>query len=89
MIAWADQQIAQSAKPPMWLIELSTAPGREIESDSVDVPGERDSAKALNCFLGHVAKLWDSGALTIGELRGIAWELHCAEVLPASEVEAD
>lgn len=89
VVSWADDQIADNDRPDLWLIELSTAKEQEIESRLRDCLGSRDEAEALNQFLGHVTRLWNTDNLSIGELRGIAWSLHCDDLLPTHDGEAD
>jgi hypothetical protein len=89
VVEWADRLIAESDVPAPWVIDLSLSRPNDVEDRLRRVPGEPQLDMATRLFLGLVRRRWREGRLTIGEVRGIGWSLHCDLALPAPGGRAD
>ena len=90
IVTWADHMIEAGDIPANWLMDLATAKDGETADASLrQVPGEAQPRVPMNLFLALVRRLWSKGQLTIGQVRGIGWLLHCESALPTSKGQAD
>ena len=90
IVAWADGIIASGDIPEPWLIDLALATKPDAIEDALEqVPGEPQTDLAIRLFLALVLRRWRSGSLTIGDIRGIGWLLHCESALPTLDGQAD
>lgn len=88
--AWAEGVVAEVDVPEPWLIDLALAVTPEAIEDALGrVPGDPQADLAIRFFLALVLRRWRSGSLTIGDVRGIGWELHRDSALPTPDGQAD
>lgn len=76
IVTWADSVIAGSETAPLWAIDLSLARPEEIEEALRAVPGKPQGDLPLRLLLALVRRRWRSAGLSIGEVRGIGWDLY-------------
>lgn len=89
IVAWADGLIAGGGIAAPWLIDLALATPGTIEDALKHVSGEMDGDLPTRLFLALVRRHWRSGSLTIGDVRGIGWMLHCESTLLEPDGQAD
>jgi len=78
VVAWADSVIAESEYAPTWAIDLALARPQVLEEALRADPGEPQGDLPVRLLLALVRRLWRSAGLTIGQVRGIAWDLYRA-----------
>src|SRR5688572_15446376 len=69
IIAWADELIAASDVPTLWMIEVSLADLTDpmaLYAALGAVPGTPDKSESVNLLSALVLREWRRGALTIG-----------------------
>jgi hypothetical protein len=89
VIDWADRTIADGDIPAPWIIELALSKPKSVVDALRRVPGEAYAGLPTRLLLDLVRRRWRSGRLTVGDVRGIGWSLHCDLALPASGAQAD
>jgi hypothetical protein len=90
VIEWADGIIESGdASPPSWVIDLALAKPNTVEDALKRVPGEAHAELPIRLFLALVRRRWQSGRLSIGDVRGIGWRLHGELTLPTPDGQAD
>ena len=90
VVAWADIMILEGDIPDNWLMDLATAKdGLTADSLLRQLPGESQFQLPVCLFLALVRRRWRAGQLTIGQVRGIGWTLHCESALAKPDGQAD
>jgi hypothetical protein len=89
IVAWADALIPDRDIPEPWLIDLALAKPDTIDDSLRRVPCDAQGDLPMRLFLALLHRRWHSGTLTIGDVRGIGWLLHCERALPAEAGQAD
>jgi hypothetical protein len=90
IVAWADIMILEGDIPDNWLMDLATVKdGLTADSLLRQLPGESQFQLPLCLLLALVHRRWRAGQLTIGQVRGIGWDLHCESVLPKPDGQGD
>jgi hypothetical protein len=82
VIAWADSLIAGSELPPPWMMDLSLVDQSDplaVRAALREVPGESDFGQSIRLLNGLVLREWRRKKLTIGQVRGIGWQLCRSE----------
>ncbi len=82
VVAWADSLIAGSELPPPWMMDLSLVDQSDplaVRAALREVPGESDFSQSIRLLNGLVLREWRRKKLTIGQVRGIAWQLYRSE----------
>jgi hypothetical protein len=91
VVTWADSMIAAEDAPPSWAIELSLTPddAHEMISRLRQVPGTPTDSLPMYLFLGLLRRKWMDGDITVGQMRGIGWQLHSADAIPTPDGKTD
>ena len=89
VVEWADGIVAAGDASPSWVIDLALAKPNTVEDALKRVPGETQADLPIRLFLALVRRRWQSGRLSIGDVRGIGWLLHCESALPTPDGQSD
>lgn len=85
-----DDLIAKSTIPEAWVINLALAATPDGIQDALrHVPGKSQEVLAVQLLVALVRRRWQSGRISIADVRAIGCSLHLESLLPMSEGEAD